>query len=376
MPWGAVIGAVGAIGSGIMSNNAASANRDAAVQTAQMQLNATQPYGMNTGVGSTSFINGQNGINQVYSQLSQPYQNLESGMLGGAQGVLGQLGALSQSGGISPLLANAYAQYQNSLPNQAGFGFGNLSNQAFNNGLGNQFGNAATGMLGQLGNFNPADFGAQYTNLLRQQAQPGEFNAAQNLAQNLFNTGNLGSSGGATQMQALQSSQAQADVARQMAGQQLGLQAQQQLASQAGQFGSLANSFNNTNFQQGLDLNNMLYGRGYNQSQQGFQNALALQSGGLQNLGSYSSLLGGLLSGGQSIDQALLNQVIAGGQLGAARTGAAINAGNTMLQGSLAANNTNAAMWNGLFNGISNANWGSLFKTNQQGTDVGMGEGE
>jgi len=345
-----------------MSSNAAGQNAQAAQNIANQDLAYTAPYGMNTGIGNTSFSSTGNG-NQAYSSLSAPYQGLEQGMLGSAGGFLGSLDQMGANGGFSPFLQNAYSQYQNSLPGAGGAGFNSLYGQAFGNNLGtaNAFGGAANGLLGALGNFNPTQAGANYTNLLAQQTAPANALAAQNLTQSLFNSGGLGSTGGANALQALGNMQSQQYVGQQVAGQQLGLQQQGLLGSLAGQYGGLSNSMNSTNFGMGANLNDLLYGRQLGQAQQGFQNALGLNQSALQNMGAYSGLASGLLGGGMNIDNALLNQMQVAANMGAQRTGAATTAGGINLAGQLAQNNTNAAIGNGLINGLAGANWAGLF---------------
>jgi hypothetical protein len=270
---------------------------------------------------------------------------------------------MGMSGGLSPLLTNAYQQYQNSLPNPQGIGFNQLYGQAFGNNLGtaSNFQNAANGLLGNLSSFNPAASGQNYTNLLAQQSAPANALAAQNLTQQLFNSGALGSTGGANALGALNQGQAQQYVAQQLAGQQLGLQQSSLLGGLANQFGSNANAMNSTNFGLGQNLDQTLFGNQFQLGQMGLQNAIGLNQAGNQNLGTYGSLAQGLLGSGLGINNALLNQIQVGSQMGAARTGAAVNAGNINLQGQLAANNTIGTNINGLLQGLGNTNWQGIF---------------
>ncbi|MDE2097349.1 MAG: hypothetical protein KGL39_08910 [Patescibacteria group bacterium] len=360
----AVVPLVAAAASAYAAKSAAGANASAAQNVAGMELGATSPYDMSTGFGSTYFGNTANG-NSVDAKLNPMYGGLEQGLLGSSGGFLGSLDAAGASNGLTPFLQNAYSQYQNSLPNASGFGFGALANQAFggNVGTAQNFGQAANALLGNLSSFNPATAGANYTNLLAQQSAPQNALATQNLAQQLFNSGALGSTGGANALTALGNMQGNQYVGQQIAGQQLGMQQQGLLGSLANNFGYTGNMMNSTNFGLGANLNNLLYGRQYGQAQQGFQNAIGLNQAGNQNMGTYMGLTQGLLGSGMGIDNALLNQMQTSAQMGAMRTGAAGNAGGQMLAGTLASNNMNAMTQMGLINGLSNVNWGGLFSS-------------
>lgn len=364
MPWGAVIGAVGSIAAGAMASSAADSNSAAAQNTAANELAASAPYNMPSGPFGQAYFDSSGSGNEVtQASLSPQYQTLERGLLGSAGGWLGGLNNLGENGGFTPFLANAYSQYRNSMPSAVPFNFGSLAGQAFGGNLGTaqNFSNSANGLLGQLTQFNPATAGQNYTNLLASQSAPANALAAQNLTQQLFNSGALGSTGGSQALGALNQGQAQQYVAQQLAGQQLGLQQQGLLGSLASGFGGLGNSMNATNYGMGSSLAGTLFGNQYQLGQQGLQNAIGLNQAGNQNLGAYAGLTQGLLGGGMSIDNALLNQILASSQMGAARTGAAISAGNTSLQGQLAANNTGAMGMIGAINGLSGANWAGLF---------------
>lgn len=190
----------------------------------------------------------------------------------------------------------------------AGGGYGGQQYmQAGQNMLGNYQGQDFMGGVngGMLGNFNPNDAANSYTNLLRQQAQPQEQQAVSSALSGLFGSGRLGTTGGANQLGQLNQSQQQADIGRQVAGQQFGLQ--QQLQSQQGYDAARAN-------QQGLMLNNF----GANQAGQAQQYGLA-QSLGQTGAGLYGSSLNnaGLGLGlGQAADQFGFNR-----QQGQADTG-------------------------------------------------------
>jgi hypothetical protein len=424
MPWGAVIGAAGSLIGGSMAAGAASDNAAASAQTAANELQATGGYGINSPFGSTYF-NTQ--AHTAGGQQSGPYAGLESGLLGNSQFFSNQLSGLGASGGINPLLSNAYNQYAASLPSTgqvpnnmpspfftgqqnvlnlangasglASQYLGQASNspQVTDNGFGAQLTGAGSGLLNQYSQYNPQQAAQQYASNLNAMQAPQQQVAAQGLAQQLFNSGNLGSTGGANQMQALQTSQGLQQTANNVAGQQYGFQNQMGMLQQAQNMGTAGTALQyqvpmlnqqlqnsavqnyNTAFNQALgadqyganatmNQSNTAFNRGMSlaglqgqTAQSLFGGALGVQGAGLNNLNAYSSLSNGLLSGGQSIDQQFLNQLQLGSNMGAARTGAAVSAGNTSLAGQIASNNANAQMYSGLINGIGNANWGSLF---------------
>lgn len=430
MPWGAVIGGATALAGSAMSANAASQNSAASQQTAANELAATRGYGINSNFGNTQI---DANTNTASGQLSGQYQGLESGYLGNAGLFNSNLSNLSQTGGINPLLQSAFNQYQSSIPqsqvssvpnNIPGAFFGNqqqyqgLTNQSAglasqygaqaanptqlqNNGLGAQMAQTGSSILSQYGSYDPNQAAQSYASNLNALQAPQQQLAAQGLGQQLFNSGNLGSTGGANQMQALQTSQGLQQTANNVAGQQLGYQNQlgmlnagQSLASTGTgldqSYASLNQGLANSaasNYQNSLNgafsantagtnalynQSNTAYNRGmtnettqYQQQGTSAQNlynaALGLQGAGQSNLQTAAGLSSGMLNSGQTIDQNLLNQIQLGGSLGAARTGAAVTAGNTALAGQVASNNANASMYSGLFNSIGNANWGSLF---------------
>lgn len=440
MPWGAVIGAGAALLGSSMQAGAADRNSAASQATAANELNATKGYGI-TGPFGQSYINSNNG--SAGASLSGPYGGIESGLLGGAGQSYGALSGLLGTGGITPLLANAYSQYQGNLPSaslsnvpnfmpSAFFGnpqnylglangsqglaaqyLGQASNptQIQNNGFGAQLTGAGAGLLGQYSQYNPQQTAAQYAGALNALQAPQQQVAAQGLAQQLFNSGNLGSTGGANQLGALETSQGLQQQANNVAGMQLGQQNQLGMLGMANQLGASGTNLDmgyaglnsslqqaamsnygnamgqalnignfgtnalynqsNTAFNRGMTLDTTQFGQQGQLAQNLFNANLGIQGAGLSNIGAYQNAGSGMLSGAQSIDQSLLNQIMMGGQLGAMRSGAAISAGNTALAGQIAANNTNASMYSGLFNSIGNANWGSLFKPNSTGGSMG-----
>jgi hypothetical protein len=156
---------------------------------------------------------------------------------------------------------------------------GHALSQASTGYGGNNFLGMGTQMLGNYGNqnlgrnmitnFDPNQAGSDYTNLLRQQAQPQEQQATNSLANRLFASGRLGTTGGAGMMGSMQQANQQADIGRQVAGQQFGLQ--QQLMQQQGYDQAL-------NAEQGRQLGHLgmagqLSGMGAGLIGQSYQNA-------------------------------------------------------------------------------------------------------
>jgi hypothetical protein len=128
----------------------------------------------------------------------------------------------------------------NTFQNQA-YGAQNVGtmglHQAMNGFGGSNYLNAGQQML-QQGMQSPQAAAQHYTDLLRQQALPQEQQAASSMMNNLFARGRLGTTGGANQMGALQSAQSQADIQRQIAGQDFGFN---QRLQQLGAAQSLSN---------------------------------------------------------------------------------------------------------------------------------------
>lgn len=296
MPWGIAAGAaISAIGGSMQAGaatDAANKNAAAAKAAGDAQMAATSPYSLQSGIGNTSYYQSPNGLNNRATQtLSPTYQSLQNNLFGGSSQYLGN----AQQGQVPSYLQSALGQYQNSMPNWAtgvnpstqginpslagpqgyanqlngqqmpGQQMGNIDgvsggvsallgqyqnyaanpNQVSNNGLGNSFNGASSGMLGALGSFDPNQSAQNYTNLLRQQATPGNQLATNNLSQELFNSGRLGSTGGATLMGQQSLAQSQADTGMQIAGQQYAQQQQQGLVGMAGQLGQTGTGMNN-----------------------------------------------------------------------------------------------------------------------------------
>jgi hypothetical protein len=254
-PWSTDMAGLGAAN---FANGRLSINPDAQQQLFQQQLygmgqDALGRYsaGLAGGLGPEflrgEFGNANLGSSNALGNLTNAY-NMATG--GGLPGIMSGLPSLSGLG---------MANYNQGLPSsffgngqgfqsdaQAAQGLSAQSLQAAQNGYGGQnFLNAGQGLLGGYQNqnfnnlrgnlqtnFDPNAASSNYTNLLRQQAQPQEQQAASSALSQLFNSGRLGTTGGMQAYQTLMDSQNQADIGRQVAGQQFGLQ--QQLQSQQG----------------------------------------------------------------------------------------------------------------------------------------------
>lgn len=145
--------------------------------------------------------------------------------------------------------------------------------------LGNNDAGLAQNYFAALQNMgaSPQDVANNQYQLLSKQAAPGNEQAFNTLQQKLFSQGRLGTSGGGVDMQALMDSQAQADLGRQISSQQLGLQAQSQLASLYGSAsGSAAQRVTDR-----FNLANNFLASGNQLNAQTIQNAAGLQ--GLYN---------------------------------------------------------------------------------------------
>jgi hypothetical protein len=243
-----------------------------------------------------------------------------------------------------------------------GYGGGNFL------GMGQQMlGNYGQQNLGRnmITNFDPSQAGNDFTNLLRQQAQPQEQQAASSMMNNLFSRGRLGTTGGANQMSGLASAQQQADVARQVQGQQFGLQhqlMQQQGYDQAlnneqgrqmshlGMAGNLAGmgaglygqSYDNANLAMGMGqqadafgfnrmmgLNEANYGRTqdrFARNMQLFGADASLRQQDLQDMGFFANMR-------QADQQQLLDMARISASAGQAQTAAAGNAAAIKNQG-------------------------------------------
>lgn len=313
----AVAGLVG----GLMSNNSS--------QQAARGMQYRPWSGTMSGVGTVNYENGR--VNMVGDERSQFLHSL-LGQMG-----YGQLQQFQQ--GQSDMLGQDYlrgatgqadySQNQNLLGLQGAVGQQTpYQGQDFMSGVNN----------GLLSNFDPQQAAGNYTNLLRQQAQPQEQNAAASALTNLYGTGRLGTTGGQTAYQGLMDSQNQADLGRQVAGQQFGLQ--QQLMAQQGydqsrmnQQGLMMNQFganqqgmmNQFGMDQGMFGRNLdLYTNSASATQDRFNRAMQLFGGenalNQQFMGNFQGLLGA--------DQSQNQQLMDLGRLGAS-VGQSQNAANS-----------------------------------------------
>jgi hypothetical protein len=289
MAW---IAAVAAIGGGLLANSSAKK----AARASQYRPWSTQM----PGVGGASFANGQVNIRHDPAIQNQNWtmQQMQNNLLGqyaaGQQNALGsdflrgEYDSANQATGMGLQgLAGASGLPQNQFFSNTNFQgqadlAGMLGNQSLMQGMGGYGGqnflNAGQNLLQQgyqnqdfsqlrgnlMTNFNPNDAAASYTNLLRQQARPQEEQATANALTGLFGSGRLGTTGGANQMSGLAQAQEQADISRQVAGQQYGLQ--QQLMAQQGLDSAL-------NAEQGRQLG------AFGANQQGMMNQYGLAQG-------------------------------------------------------------------------------------------------
>lgn len=325
MAW---IAAIGAVAGGLLSSQS---SRSAA---RGMQY---RPWNVQSQLGNTSFNGGR--LNMNFVGDSQ-HVNSALGMM--------QRNALSQFGqGQQDRLGTSYLR---GLYNTA-----NAGDQANILGLSQYLGGSGQYQnqnfmdvnSGLLSNFDPQAAASNYTNLLRQQAMPQEQQATQSAMSGLFGSGRLGTTGGALQMGQLAQAQQQADIQRQIAGQEHGLQ--QQLMAQQGydqaranQQGLMLNAFganqqgmmNQFNMDQGL-FNRALdfYNAGANTTQQRFERGMQLFGGenalNQQDLANFQGLLGSQ----QSMYQTLMDQARIGASVGQAQTAAGANAAAMRNQG-------------------------------------------
>jgi len=319
MAWiGALVAAGGAVLSSQMNKSAADGMK-------------YQPWNTSVGgIGSANFNRGQLNLR------ADPLMNQQNWKLNGLQTNALNRYATGQDDSLGTgFLRNSYtdanygdflnlSQLNNAVYNP------NYNSQDFMSGVNN----------GLLSNFDPNAASLNYTNLLRQQAQPQEQQAASSALSNLYNTGRLGSTGGQQAYGNLINQQNQADIGRQVAGQQFGLQQQLQAqqgydAARANQQGLMLNNFGansqyaNNQYQRQLDL----YTNSNTSTQDRFNRALQLFGGenanNQQDLTNFMSLLGAQ----QSNNQQLLDVGRLGASVGQAQTTANANAAMYRNQG-------------------------------------------
>jgi hypothetical protein len=317
MAW---IGAIAAIGGGLLANQS---SRDAARASRFSPMGVGAPGYANWGGLAAQ----NNGFGGVEVRTSPQFDMQQRGMYEAGQAALGRYNQGVQNQLGSDFLRGSYAQ--NDLMQQGLFG--NLFNQSQATTPYQQqdFMGGVNG--GMLQNIDPTAMGNQYTNMLRQQAQPGEQQAANSMASRLFGSGRLGTTGGQGMMGELVNQQNQADLGRQIAGQQFGLQqglmAQQGYdQARANQQGLMLNQFganqqgqmNQFGIDQGM-FGRMLdmYNSGSDMTQDRFGRAMQLFGGenaiNQQNMGDFMGFLGGHQSNTQTmLDYARLSA--SGGQ--------------------------------------------------------------
>lgn len=348
MAWAAAIPAIAGLAGGLLGSKSGGKG---------MQY---RPWSTNMpGLGMASFANGQLTLNP--SDRGRMFQDQIYGL---GQDALGRYGSGMQNALGSDFLRGAF----NVADLEQGsnlFGLGQAAN-SYNPYQGMDFMSGVNN--GMLTNFNPNELASNYTQLLRQQAQPQEQQAASGALTSLFNTGRLGSTGGMQAYQTLMDSQNQADIGRQIAGQQFGLnqalQAQQGYdQSRAAQQGLFLNAFganqqgmmNQFGMDQGMFGRQLdLYTNSATATQDRFMRAMQLFGGeNAINQQSLSDFMG-FLGAGQSQNQQLMDL----GRIGAS-VGNAQNA-----QGAMAAqdrNQNNRDMIAGFLGAINDTDWSKVF---------------
>lgn len=181
----------------------------AAAMAGPQSYNVSSPFGtvdFNPGTGATTFDMADNPFADLSNRLSQQF-------LGGVNA--------DPMAGLPPELVAAFGGADSMA--------GDMATRA---------GGAAGGFydaLAELG-YDPQSVAQSRYDLLTAQARRGEERMFNTLQNRLFAQGRLGSTGGGTAMKALFDSQAQADLGRQLAAQDLGLTTQRQVAGLASGF--------------------------------------------------------------------------------------------------------------------------------------------
>lgn len=206
-------------------------------------------------------------------------------------------------GGFQNFAAGLGNQALPGLFNEAQAALGNLPTDAFN-----QFNSTMANAQGLAGQ----DVSSIINNrlgLLREQAAPQEQQAFKDLEQRLFSQGRLGTTGGSRNIEAFARGLAQADLARQIEAQNLGLQTQQQNLNAAGMLGNLGLQ----NFGAALNYNDL----GANRAAQRMQNAMGIFGFGqnLQQENTRAGIAG--LTGLLGLDQNQMNLAALGRNLSA-----------------------------------------------------------
>ena len=270
----AVVGGavIGVAGTAYASSKASSASRRAA-QAAQLQ-----PFSANTPFGQASIERGNLSVQGgIGSQLAPGFEQFAGDTLGQAQAAQG---ALPPGLSLDP-------NQQLAQLGQAGQAQADQFGQAGANFLG-----AGQQALGGVSSFNADQFAQDRLAQLNQLAAPGEANAANTLANQLFSSGRLG--GGDTASGRafgdLSQSLSRAETERAILSQQA---ATQELGNRIGQAGALSNFGGQTSIQ-GQDIAGQEQGRGLNAlqgaglaqgfNQQNVQGLLGLSTQGLAGI--------------------------------------------------------------------------------------------
>lgn len=379
-----------AIALGTAAAGVYSANKQAQAAKSYANSSKYNPYDVSTPYGSASFNNGT-----ATASLSPDQQALQNYLSSQGSGFLGIAGDAFKSGGVTSGMQDAYNQYASSVPGapdyQTSTGsflgpIAGLAQQQANNsqvnpyqGMQDQFGGASQGFLGQLGSFNPQALSGQYTQNLRDQAQPENQRAVNSTVQGLFNTGRLGSTGGADVLGRLADSQNQQDLGFQKAGMDYAGSEQSRIAglasnfgSQSGMFGQMGDQFKNSSLNNAMGLANLYSGidqqnftNSFNindlantRTNQRFSNAMQMFGMGNQNVGlglAAGGLGQGLLGQSQGIDQGLMNMIQLGGNLGSAQSNANSNAYAPLMGAQQNQANTYSNLFSGFLGGIGSA---------------------
>lgn len=372
------------VGAGTAAYGAYSANRANREQTALQRQALARAGGITM---PTQFVRGPNGqnITGFGGGVLQIYDNPMSRLQAQLQGYAGQRAGNLTQNGVPAHIQQAMADVTRRMggPNlQMGGSFADLERM-----LGTQTDRAYNDMLGQMGSsrslMNTAFRGAgrhledaamggdmardRQLELLRAQAQPFETRAFNQLQNNLFATGRMGSTGGAMQMEAFARGLGQSDLDRQIrAGEEGRLFSQNALSMASGLSGvrGMEDALINNAFGRfadtanlGLDLNRERFSRsmysnelGYNRARDilGLRTQMEMLPGQLeaQRLGNVQAALQGQ-AGLQSQLLELFGAGLSGNQAEAnARIGQASNMASIVNspnfgQGQMA----NAAMW-------------------------------
>jgi hypothetical protein len=383
----AIIGGVAGLGGAALSANA---SKKAAQTMADAQKQATTTLG-----GST--IYGPGGQNaSLYENGSGGTFNL--GDMEGSRDFLNRFGSTAfaqMPQGVPPQLQQLMSQmmYQGQQPvgandqllnfmepalrgqfNSANQQLAGLGQNGFQRGLQNTAFAGAGNQLG-IASQDPSAVRDQTLSLLRQQAQPEETRAWQQLQQDQFGTGRMGTTGGGIQTEAFARGLGQADLSRQLMAGQEGRNYQQNalglgqgLAGVGGNVAGLEsqllqNAFSNFGNTMGLGAN--LSGQGYNQRMGSQQNSMQMLNqlfGNQVNMAQLPTALQGnqlnlgmqALQGQMGLQGFGMDQLAAALGMSQAGANARIGSGSNVaaLAGARAGMPTSGDMWGNALTGI------------------------